>query len=193
MPRPWRILPRRAGLQHTWRVTAELGGDFAVDADDSKSTWAVAAVAAGFTAGGVAMIIWAGLIGLVVGLLTVVFFGVICLPYIVFRAVRPPSPLIVSTDGFTVNEHALDAGFIRWDEVQSIETSSLGAFSWIIVTLRDPAAFVRRHRSGRRALLRLNSGLRRGYVRISGVRLPLPVTEVAAIMETKRNGLPGTN
>lgn len=77
-----------AGLQHTWRVTAELGGDFAVDADDSKSTWAVAAVAAGFTAGGVAMIIWAGLIGLVVGLLTVVFFGVICLPYIVFRAVR---------------------------------------------------------------------------------------------------------
>jgi hypothetical protein len=174
-------------------VTAELGGDFVVHDDDAKSRWAVAAVAAGFTAGGVALIIWAGLLGLVVGLLVVVFFGALCLPYIVFRAVRPASPLIVGTDGFTVNEHALDAGFIRWDEVQSIETSSVGAFSWVVVTLRDPAAFVRRHRPVRRTLLRLNSGLRRGYIRISGVLLPLPVSDVAAIMEAKRNGLPSTN
>lgn len=142
---------------------------------------------------GIALIIWAGLPGLVVGLLAVVFFGAICLPYIVFRAARPASPLIVGTDGFTVNQDALDVGFIRWEEVQSIETSSLGAFSWVVVTLRDPASFLGRHRPARRALLRLNSGLRRGYVRISGVRLPLPVSDVAAIMRTKRNGLPGGN
>ena len=145
---------------------------------------------AGLTAVCIALVIWGGLVGLVGGLPGVVFFGAICLPYIVFRAVRPPSPLIVSTHGFTVNEYALDAGFISWEEVQSIETGSAGAFSWVVVRLRDPAAFVRRHRPVRRALLRLNSGLRRGYVRISGVRLPLPVSEVVAIMEAKRSGLP---
>ena len=74
--------------------------------------------------------------------------------------------------------------------MQSIETSSIDAFSSVVVRLRDPVAFVRRHRAVRRALLRLNSGLRRGYVRISGVRLPPPVSEVAAIMEAKRSGLP---
>jgi hypothetical protein len=177
-------------MRHTWRVTAQLGGDFVVDADNAKSRWAVAALVAGMTAVCIALVIWGGLVGLVGGLPGVVFFGAICLPYIVFRAVRPVSPLVVSTDGFTVHEYALDAGFIRWEEVQSIETSPVGAISSVVVRLRDPVAFVRRHRPVRRALLRLNSRLRRGYVRISGVRMPLPVSEVAAIMEAKRSGLP---
>jgi hypothetical protein len=173
-------------------VTAQLGGDFVVDADNAKERWAIAAAAVGLTAVCLALVIWGGLVGLVGGLPGVVFFGAVCLPYIMFRAIRPAPSLIVSTDGFTVSDYALDAGFISWQEVQSIETSSVGAFSWIVVKLWDPAAFVRRHRSVRRALLRLNSGLRRGYVRISGVRLPLPVSEVAAIMEAKRGGLPNT-
>jgi hypothetical protein len=115
-------------MRHTWRVSAHLGGDFVVDADNAKSRWAVAAVAAGLTAVCIALVIWGGLVGLVGGLPGVVFFGAICLPYIVFRSVRPVSPLIVSTDGFTVHEYALDAGFISWEEVQSIETSSVGRF-----------------------------------------------------------------
>jgi hypothetical protein len=82
----------------------------------------------------------------------------------------------------------VDAGFVGWEEVQSIEARSVGAFSWVVVTLQDPAGFVRRYRPARRGLLRLNSGLRRGNVRISGVLLPLPVSEVAAIMEAKRSG-----
>ena len=179
-------------MRHTWRVAAQLGDDFVVDAGNAKSRWAVLAMCAGMTTVCVALVIWGGLVGLVGGLPGVVFFGAICLPYIVFRAVRPASPLIVSTDGFTVKQYAVDAGFIGWEEVQSIETSSVGAFSWVVVRLHDPVAFVRRHRLVRRVLLRLNSGLRRGYVRISGVRLPLPVSEVAAIMEAKRSGLPDT-
>jgi hypothetical protein len=177
-------------MRHTWRVTAQLGADFVVDADNAKSRWAVAAGAAGMTAVCVALVIWGGLLGLVGGLPGVVFFGAICLPYIVFLAVRPVPPLIVSADGFTVRQYALDAGFISWQEVQSIETSSVGAFSQVVVRLRDPVASVRRHRPVRRALLWLNSGLRRGYVRISGVRLPLPASEVAAIMEAKHSGRP---
>jgi hypothetical protein len=76
-------------MRHTWRVTAQLGGDFVVDADNAKSRWAVAAGAAGMTAACVALVIWGGLLGLVGGLPGVVFFGAICLPYIVFLAVRP--------------------------------------------------------------------------------------------------------
>jgi hypothetical protein len=117
-------------MRHTWRVTAQLGDDFVVDADNAKSRWAVLAMCAGMTAACIALVIWGGLVGLVGGLPGVVFFGAICLPYILFQALRPAPPLIVSTDGFTVNDYALDAGFISWEEVQSIETSSVGAFSW---------------------------------------------------------------
>jgi hypothetical protein len=52
-------------MRHTWRVTAQLGGDFVVNA---KSRWALAAGAAGMTAACVALVIWGGLLGLVGGL-----------------------------------------------------------------------------------------------------------------------------
>jgi hypothetical protein len=55
-------------MRHTWRVTAQLGGDFVVDADNAKSRWALAAGAAGMTAACVALVIWGGLLGLVGGL-----------------------------------------------------------------------------------------------------------------------------
>jgi hypothetical protein len=57
----------------------------------------------------------------------------------------------------------------------------------VSVQLRDPDAFLRRHSAVRRVLLRLR-GTGRSTVRISGVILPRPVSEVAAIMEAKRRG-----
>ena len=108
-----------------------------------------------------------------------------------FRAVRPGHALVVGADGFTVNDHALDLGFISWNEVEGIETTSRGPFSWVVVKLRDPAGFLRRHRPVRRALLRLNGKARLSAVRIAGANLPLPVSDLAEIMEARRNGVSG--
>ena len=149
------------------------------------------AIGAGMTAVSVALVIWGGIAGLLGGLPGAVFFGAICLPYIVFRAVHPAPVLTVGSDGFTVRQYAVDVGFVAWDEVQGIETGSRGAFSWIMVTLRDPAAFLQRQRPVRRGLLRLNAGLKQGHVRIAGVRLSLPVGDVFQIMEARRNRVSG--
>jgi len=168
-------------------MTTDSPGDIVVEAEDAQGGWSLVAVCAGMSVASVALLIWGGLVGLVAGLPGVVFFGVICLPYIVFRALHPVPVLSIGSDGFTVRQYAVDVGFVAWDEVQGIETDSLGAFSWIMVTLRDPAAFLQRHRLRRRALLKLNAGLKQGHVRISGAGLSLPVDDLVQIMEARRN------
>jgi len=50
---------------------------------------------------------------------------------------------------------------------------------------------LRRHRPVRRALLRLNGKARLSAVRIAGASLPLPVSDLAEIMEARRNGVSG--
>jgi hypothetical protein len=169
-------------------VAAQTPGDFVVAADDAKSRWSVAIGCGAMTVGCAALVIWGGLVGLVVGLVGLVFFGAMCLPYIVLRAVRPQPPLVVGPDGFTTRQYALDAGFVAWAEVQSIEAGASGPLTWVLVTLGDPQSFVRRHRPVRRFLLRLNSGLRHGRIRIPGVQLPLSAGELARLMEARRNG-----
>src|SRR5580693_5920024 len=121
-------------------MTTDSPGDIVVEDEDAQGGWSLVAVCAGMSVASVALVIWGGLVGLVAGLPGVVFFGVICLPYIVFRAMHPVPVLSIGSDGFTVRQYAVDVGFVAWDGVQGIETDSLGAFSWIMVTLRDPAA-----------------------------------------------------
>jgi hypothetical protein len=170
-------------------MTSGPGGDLIAGPLDAKNRWFVVAAAVGLTAVCVALVIWGGLIGLVGGLPGLLFFGALGLPVITYRAVHPAPELIVSTDGLTVNQHAVDMGFISWDEVESIGTTSLGGYSWVTVKLSDPDAFLRRQPAVRRVLLRLR-GTGRSAVRIPGVILPRPVSDVAAIMEAKRRSSP---
>jgi hypothetical protein len=172
-------------------VTLPPDSDFVADIMPAKDRWFMVTVAAGMTGVCVLLIIWGGVVGLIGGLPGAVFFGVICLPFITRRALHPLPALVVSADGFTVNAHALDMGFISWDEVESIGTTSLGAFSRVVVKLRDPDAFLRRHRPVRRVLLELNGKAKLATVRIPGANLPLPVSDVAEIMEAKRRGKHG--
>jgi hypothetical protein len=168
-------------------VTEEPGGDFIVGPLNAKNRWSVVAVGVGLTAVCAALVIWGGLIGLIGGLPGLVFFGALGLPVATFRALRPEPELVVGADGFTLNQSATDMGFISWHEVESIGTTSLGGHSWVTVQLRDPDAFLRRHSAVRRVLLRMR-GTGRSTVRIPGVILPWPVTEVAAMMEARRRG-----
>jgi hypothetical protein len=70
-------------------VTEEPGGDFIVGPLNARNRWSVVAMAVGLTAVCAALVIWGGLIGLIVGLPGLVFFGLLCLPVILFRAVHP--------------------------------------------------------------------------------------------------------
>jgi hypothetical protein len=168
-------------------VTQEPGGDLIVGPPKARDRWTVVAIGVGLTAVCAALVIWGGLIGLIGGLPGLVFFGALGLPVVTLRALRPAPELVVSADGFTLNQSATDMGFISWDEVESIGTTSLGGHSWVTVKLRDPDAFLRRQSAVRRVLLRMR-GTGRSTVRIPGVILPQPVSEVAAMMEAKRRG-----
>jgi hypothetical protein len=172
-------------------MTIQPDGDFVFDFMSTKDRWYSVAIGVGMTTVSVLLVILGGVVSLIIGLIGVVFFGLMCLPYIVFRAIRPGHRLVVGADGFTVNDHALDLGFISWHEVEGIETTSRGPFSWVVVKLRDPAAFLRRHSPVRRALLRLNGKARLSAVRIAGVNLPVPVSDLAEIMKTRRNNVTG--
>ena len=172
-------------------MTIQPGSNLAVDFMSTKDRWSVVAMGSVMTTFSVLLAIFGGLAGLIAGLLGAVFFGLIWLPYIVFRAVRPGHALVVRADGFAINGAALDPGFISWNELESIETTSHVPFSSVAVKLRDPAAFLRRHRPVGQALLRLNGKARLSAVRIAGVNLPMPVSDRAQIIETRRHGVSG--
>jgi hypothetical protein len=161
-------------------------GDFVVDSRTVGDWRPRVAGGVVMTAGSILLAIWGGLSGLIVGLTGTVFFGLICLPLIVARAVRSGHDLVVGADGFTVDREILDIGFVSWDEVESIGTTSLGTVSLVLVRLRDPAAFLRRHRPLPRVLLRLFGMSRLRTIHISSLDLPMPVSEMAQLMEARR-------
>jgi FtsP/CotA-like multicopper oxidase with cupredoxin domain len=174
-----------AAAFHTGRVTTGLPDEIIAGPDNAKERWAVVAAGAGMTAVCIALMIWAGPVGFGIGIVGTVFFGMLCLPYIVFRALRPAPHLVIRADGLTLNRNAVDHGFIAWSEVADVAVGSLGAYSWVEVTLRDPDAFLRQHKVFRRALLRFNGSRTVGTVRIFGPHLPVSVADAAAMMQAR--------
>jgi hypothetical protein len=166
-------------------------GDFVVDSPASRDWRLGIAGGAVMTAVSILLAIWGGGPGLIIGLAGTVFFGLICLPLSLVRAARPRHDLVVTADGFTVDRGIADIGFVSWNEVQSIGTTSLGPVSFVLVRLRDPAAFVRRHGLVSRIPLRLLGQSRLRIVQISSQDLPMPVSEMARMMEARRTARSG--
>lgn len=177
--------------RQTCDVTTEAVGDLSVAAEATRGRWGAVAVCAAMTAGGVALIIFGGLLGLVVGAAVVAFFGALCLPLITLWAIHPVPRLVVSTAGITINRYAIsDTGVIGWEEVTTVGIASRGSLSWVSVTVRDPAEFLRRQPRGRRALLRLNRWGRLPVVRVTSVALPVPASNLAAAITARRGSPP---
>ncbi len=166
-------------------------GDLVVEFMNAKDRWFIAGACAAMTIVCLLLALFGGTVGLVVGIVGLIFFGVICLPYVVARAIRPGHALEVRADGFVANNFALDVGFVAWNEVASIDVETRGSLSSVVVRLVDPVALLRDRRPARRALLRLNHGAKRGIVRIPTTAFPVGAAALAEIMESRRGGVSG--
>jgi hypothetical protein len=172
-------------------VTTEAASDFVVAGDGTGTRWGLAAVCACFTAVGVALIIFGGLGGLVVGAAAVAFFGALGLPIFLFWVIHPIPRLAVNSTGITINRYAIsDCGMVGWDDVTTVGVASKGSSSFVSVTVRDPAEFLRCQPRPRRALLRLNGWGRLPVVRITSAPLPVSTSDLAAAISAGRGRPP---
>ena len=77
------------------------------------------------------------------GVASITLFGLFGL--FIARKLRDPAPgLVVSAAGFTDNASGLAAGPIAWAEVAGLDELQLLGQRFVVVHLRDPAAFIAR-------------------------------------------------
>jgi|SRR5450755_2837626 hypothetical protein len=129
-----------------------------------------------------------GDLGLVVGVLGLVFFGPLTLS-LLLRAARRTPALILDGDGFTDHATLAAAGFVRWEDVHSVSEQPFAGriFVTVTVTVADRAAFRRRLPAWRRPFLRINQHLAGGDVFIPDSVLPMPPGDLVKMMRTFRH------
>jgi hypothetical protein len=105
-------------------------------------------------------------VGLVIGLLGLVFFGPLTIA-LVLRAVRNRPALILDADGFTDHGSLISAGYVSWQEVQEIDERRVGRRRvFVTVKVTDPDAFRARQPAWRRLLYRINGRTAAGDILI---------------------------
>ena len=122
-----------------------------------------------------------GDVGLVVGLVGLVFFGPITISRLV-RAVRNKPVLILDADGFTDHGSLISAGYVPWQEVQQIDHRPFRRRVFVTVTVTDPAAFRARQSAWHRLLLRINGPMAAGDILIPDNVLPMRPAELVKTM-----------
>lgn len=123
----------------------------------------------------------AGFIGLIIGLIGLVFFAPITVALLI-RMFRNRPVLILDADGFTDHGSLISAGYVPWRDVQQIEQRVFGRRIFVAVTLTDPAAFRARQPAWRRFLYRVNGRTAAGDIFIPDTVLPMSPTELARTM-----------
>ena len=102
------------------------------------------------------------------------------------RSISRKPPLILAADGFTDRATLAGAGFVRWQDVHSIDEQLFMGRVFVTVTVADPAAFRRRQPAWRRAMLWLNHRLIAGDIFIPDTVLPMPPAELVRTMRALR-------
>lgn len=124
-----------------------------------------------------------GDVGLVIGLIGLVFFAPLTIAQ-VLRAVRNRPALILDADGFTDQGSLISAGYVSWQEVQEIDERRVGRRRiFVTVKVTDPAAFRARQPAWRRLLYRIN-----GHPTAGDILIPDNVLSVrpAELVKTMR-------
>ena len=110
-------------------------------------------------------------LAVIVSYLAIGFFG-LCFIYGLYRlVVRRPS-LILSRDGILDNASAVNAGLVRWEEINRIFCSSMQRQQFVSITLKDAEGFLGRMGVIKARLMRVN-------VRLVGAPINLPANVLA--------------
>jgi hypothetical protein len=132
--------------------------------------------AAGFVAAGLTFILTSvgGVIGDVIGVLGVAFFGSAGV-YILVELVHRRPTLLIDADGITDRSSLAAAGRLLWSEIGVVTIYSVGGQRMLGILPSDPGAAVARTTPIRRALLRMNAGFGFPAINLPEVTLPYPL------------------
>jgi hypothetical protein len=127
-----------------------------------------------------------GVLGLVVGIVGLLFFGPVTV-VLLYRAVRRSPALVLSASGFTDRSTIVCAGFVPWRDVHSIDEQAFRGRIFVTVTMKDRAAFRRQLPAWRRPLAWMNQSLVAGDVHIPESVLPVTSAELVRMMRSLRH------
>ncbi|MVP01059.1 hypothetical protein EDM21_16295 [Paenibacillus sp. N10] len=156
----------------------------------SKKVFVLVIAALAFVVAG-GFLFWVGLtdeeesaVLMVVGIISIVFFG-LCLLYLVFQLFNKKPSLIVNDEGVTDNSSAISGGLIPWQDIEEIILYDYMGQRFIGLNLYDTEAYLARQKSMTRMLMKANRGLVRATVNITQASLPYPLEEVYEVMMNK--------
>ncbi|MFD2043008.1 STM3941 family protein [Ornithinibacillus salinisoli] len=119
----------------------------------------------------------------IIGLITILFFGLCMIYYIKVLIKRKPA-LIVSDKGITDHSSYIGAGLVNWEEIAGVDFVSFGGQHYIGIYTKDPELIINRASGLKRVLNRMNKGLLDTQVNIPVKTLDCSVEELVDSINT---------
>lgn len=83
---------------------------------------------------------------LIVGILSILFFGFIAI-IIIKKLSSQSDGLIISPEGITDNSSGISAGFIPWTEITAITETSYAGQASVVIVIKNPEEFIASQKS----------------------------------------------
>lgn len=120
---------------------------------------------------------------LLVGIISILFFGLCMIFYIKEMIIRKPM-LIVSDEGITDRSSLIGAGLVRWEDIADIDFISFGGQLFLGIFTHDPNLIINRTGRFTSMLNKLNKGLIDAQVNIPVKSLDCDQEELVEIINS---------
>lgn len=119
----------------------------------------------------------------IIGLLSVVFFGVNAI-YLAKKLFDKSPGLIISSDGVFYNSSAVSVGFIPWTDIKEIKVTKVFTQSFINLVLKNPHKYIENHsRTLKGKLIKINKKTFNAPIAISANGLRINFTDLKLLIE----------
>lgn len=121
------------------------------------------------------------IISSVIGLLSVLFFG-ICFCYSLVKMIQKEPSFIINEHGFVDSSSYTSSGAVAWKDIEHMFMYELMGQKMIGVKLHDEKAFLERHNGMKRKLMTANSNMVDATISIAQNSITLPIDELYLMM-----------
>ena len=121
--------------------------------------------------------IWLGIIGIV----TIVFFG-LCMVYYIKEVTKRKPAMIISNEGILDRSSFIGAGLIKWEEIADIDFISFGGQVFLGIFTHDPELIINRTSGMQSMLNNINKNLVEAQVNIPVKNLDCSAEELVEVI-----------
>lgn len=123
-------------------------------------------------------------LAIIIGLIATILFSASCI-FVVKRIVNPKPLLLITESGITDMSTACGAGFIAWEEIQSINVKKSFTQEFIAITVYDLNKLMRRISSHKQVAMKMNLMLNYPPVAISLNTADIELNEVVLLIQKR--------